>query len=484
MPQPTLPSPSSADIRAESDDSPVGQPTEGAVAARLSLGPILIMAAVGVMIVAFLAYSFARVTIDFGIFSHPPIYGHWLPVLEQTALLMIPAALLLSAVAWLVTSRRQMPTWLAISLLIVVGVGVAAAVAMVRGDLDQLIRGVSTDPDSPYYTSDLHYVEEYGIRGFVEHHPDLVPEFHAYNSKTHPAGIHLVLHVLYKVLGAHPLRVATVIAFIGMAAAANAWAMGRVLGGERAGRIAAVLFVAAPGPLMLAYTSMDAVYATAMTAAAALFMVALHRRSATLAALGGAALAAATLLTYATAFIALATALAAIVQLRRVREIARLLGAAALGGVVTLALARLLLGFDILAAYNSSPPSGHPYDPYWVFGAPAAWLIYAGLPIAALGVYGLGKRFPDARKASLPLVIVLLMVVWAALPAEWTKLRPGEVERTWAFLYPMLAATAGLVVDRWTRHTGRLVAGLVVVTLVVISLVQTTVIQALWDNVF
>ncbi|WP_212833552.1 glycosyltransferase family 39 protein [Catellatospora sp. TT07R-123] len=449
----------------------------------LSLWPVLLMAAVAAALAGFLAYSAARVRIPYGIFQHPPLYGFWRPELPSSALLMIPAGLLLTGVAVLVTSVR-LPTWAALVLVIAAGTVTAAAADLIRGDPSHLVRGLSEGlvEHRYYYPADQHFVRELGIRGFVAQQPHLVHLFRAYNSRTHPAGIHLLLNGLFQGLGPHPLRIATAVAAIGMTAAAGAWAMGRTLGGERAGRIAAVLFAAAPGPLLLAYTIMDAVYATVMSAAAALLMVAIHRRSARLAAAGGAVLGVSALLTYATVFLVLGAVAAVLIQLPGPRAALRLLAAAALGGAAVLAAARITLGFDLLAQYRAAPPSGRHWTPYWLAGAPAAWLVCAGLPIAALGVLGLVRRFPPARAAVLPAAVVLIMVVWAALPSSVTRLRPGEVERTWAFLYPMLAATAGVVVAHWTRAASRRTAALVVAGLVALSLLQTTAIQALWDN--
>jgi Dolichyl-phosphate-mannose-protein mannosyltransferase len=440
------------------------------------------MAGTAIILLGFYAYSQTRPPIGYGFFSHPPLYGRFEPVLEPLALTVIPTGLLLAGVGWFVTSGRRVPTWAALGAIVVCGVAVAATIALVRGDWHDLVRGVATEHNAPYYTSDLHFVYEYGVRGFVERHPEITDQFHAYNSRTHPAGVFLILYALFEVFGSsHTLRITTTIAFMAMVAAVSAWSMARTLGGERAGRIAAVLFVAAPGPLLLAYTGMDAIYATFLSAAAALFMLAIQRLSVPVAVAAGAVLALGTLLTFATSFIVLAATIAVIVQAGSLRNAAKLLGAAAGGGLAVFVLARLLLGFDIVASYQASPQSGGRSYTYWIFGSPAACLIWAGLPLAALGVAGLVRKVPDAKRPVLPMALVAIMVVWAMLPGEVTKLRPGEVERTWAFLYPVLAATAGLVVDRWTRGKGRW-SGAIVSALVIISVGQTVLIQSLWDN--
>jgi hypothetical protein len=469
-------------------------PPPGSGAPRGSRWPVVAIVAAGAGLAGFFALSQALPPIPFGRFAYPPIYGLWDPVLDRLALVAIPAGLALVAVGWAFTANtanstttntgtagaRRMPPWLGLGLLIGCGIAVAAAIAVVRGDWHHLFRGVSTAADSPYYTSDLHFVYEYGVRGFAGRHPDLVDRFHSYNSRTHPPGVHLLLYGLFRLFGAaHPLRIATVLAALSMSAAVAAWSMGRTLGGERAGRIAAVLFVAAPGPLLLTYTNLDAVFATFLAGAAALFMVATARSSTLAAAAGGAVLAVVTLMTYAGVFVALAATVAILIEARP-REALRWLAAAAAAGLAVFALARLGLGIDILASYQASPEAGRTYQPYWVVGSPAAFLIYAGLPLAALGTAGLVRRVPGARRATLPLVLVAIMVIWAALPTDITKLRPGEVERTWAFLYPVLAAAAGPVVDRWIEVRGRW-SYAILPALTGLGVAQAVLLQALWD---
>lgn len=449
---------------------------------RPPIWPVLALVGTGLALLAFVAAS-AYHPIHFGIFKLPPLYGYWRPVARPPAALALAAAVLLGGVTALVTSGRRLPTWLALALLVGLGVVTAVAVALVRGP-HELTRGVATGPHSPYYTSDLHFVEEYGIRGFTRRYPQLSHLFHTYNSRTHPPGVLVLLYVLFRLLGAaHTLRITTALAVFAMAAAVCAYAMGRSLGGERSGRIAAALLVAAPGPLMLAYTNLDVVFATVLTTAAAVFMVAIHRRSAALAAAGGAVLAAGTYLTYATVFVAAAVVVAVLIRASLPGEVARLLGGAGLAGLAVLALLRLALGFDVLAAFRAVPAVTKPYDPYWIVASPAAWLIMAGLPIAALGVAGLVHRVPGARRPVLAAALVLIMLLWAVLPTRLTHLRPGEVERTWAFLYPVLAACAGPVVDRWTLGRPRL-SGAVVGLLVALSVVQAVILESMWENLF
>ena len=418
-------------------------------------------------------------------FNHPPLYGFFDPVFtDWTLIRLIPAGLLLAAAAWGVTSTRRTPTGAALALIVASAWVTSLAVNLIRGNQGALWQGVSTSTGT-YYTRDLHFIDEYGVRGFVSNFPSLVDHLTAWNGRTHPPGVQVFLWTISKIVHAQPFVFTTVLAVLSLCTAAGAWAMARSYGGERAGRIAAVLAVAAPGPLMLAYTNMDAVFATFFATAAAFFVVGTRRRSMALTAAGGAVLGLATFLTYATAFLALATAVAVVLETRSLRQSAKLLGAAAVGGVAVLLALRLGLGFDVFACYRALTRSGSQFYWYWVVGHPAAWLIMAGLPLAALGIAGLIVKVPGARRPILPALLILAMLVWGALPPSVTALRQGEVERTWAFLYPMLAVSAGLVVARWTQagtRRGRIWAGSVVALLVVLSVAQAGVVQSLWDN--
>jgi hypothetical protein len=416
---------------------------------------------------------------------HPPLYGFFEPVFtDWTLIRLIPAGLLLAAAARAVTSTRRTPTAAALALIVASAWVTSVAVNLIRGDQRALWEGVSTTTGT-YYTSDLHFIDEYGVRGFVSHFPSLLTHLNAWNGRTHPPGVQVFLWTISKIVQAQPFVFTTVLAVLSLCTAVGAWAMARSYGGERAGRIAAVLAVAAPGPLMLAYTSMDAVFATFFATAAAFFVVGARRRSMALTAAGGVVLGLATFMTYATVFLALATAVAVVLETRSLRQSAKLLGAAAVGGAAVLLELRLALGFDVFACYRALTRSGSHFYPYWVAGHPASVLIMAGLPLAALGIAGLIVKVPGARRPTLPAVLIVAMLIWGALPPPVTALRQGEVERTWAFLYPMLAVSAGLVVDRWTHagsHRGRIWAGAVVALLVVLSVAQTGVVQSLWDN--
>jgi hypothetical protein len=447
--------------------------------------PPLAILGMAVVLILFVALSKPSSEYPFNRFEQPPIYGRFVTDFSiPLGLWLIPAGLLLAAIAWVVTSARRIPSWLALALIVAAAWLTSIAVNLVRGDKRELYQGVSTNPNAPYYTRDLHFVDQYGVRGFVEHFPTLIKQLGAYNGKTHPPGVQVFLWTVSKVVGDHAFRFATVLAIMSLLTALGAWAMARSYGGERAGRIAAVLAVAAPGPLMLAYSNMDVIFAAFFSISAALFVVGSRRRSLALMAAAGAVAGFCTFLTYATAFLVMAAVVAVVVETRSVRQSLRLLGAAAVGGIVVLLVLRLALGFDLLACYQAMARSSGKFFPYWMAGHPASVLLWAGLPAAALGLAGLVIKVPEARRPVLPLLLIAGMFVWGLLPPVTTGLRQGEVERTWAFLYPMLAVSAGPVVARWTDSTrlSRIWAGSVVFALVVLSVAQAGLLQALWDN--
>jgi hypothetical protein len=446
--------------------------------------PPLAILAMALVLWAFVSFSEPSSEYPLNRFPKLPIYGPYAPHFAvPLGLWVIPAGLALGAVAWVVTASRRMSSWLTLALIVAAGWLTAMAVNLVRGDRNALFRGVATEGNTPYYTRDLHFVDENGVRGFVENFPSLIGQMGAYNSKTHPPGVHVMLWTVSKVVGDHPFRFASVLAIISLLTALGAWAMARSYGGERAGRIAAALAVAAPGPLMLAYTNLDVIFAAFFSISAALIVVGVRRRSLALVLAGGAVAGFTTFLTFATAFLVMAQAVAIVWETRNPRQALRLLAAAAAGGLAALVILRVALGFDLLACYQAIAASEGPFFPYWMAGHPASLLLWAGLPLAALGLAGLIVKVPDARRPILPLVLIAAMIVWGLLPPVVTSLRQGEVERTWAFLYPMLAVSAGPVIAHWTDtlRLNRILAGAVVFALVVLSVAQAGLLQALWN---
>jgi hypothetical protein len=78
---------------------------------------------------------------------------------------------------------------------------------------------------------------------------------------------------------------------------------------------------------------------------------------------------------------------------------------------------------------------------YWLFGDLAAFLITAGVAVAALGVTATAGRW-RARRPGLETVLIAVLV-----PAALSGLFKGEVDHIWLFLIPLAAAVAGEAVS-------------------------------------
>ncbi|HJQ77251.1 MAG TPA: glycosyltransferase family 39 protein [Acidimicrobiia bacterium] len=443
--------------------------------------PLALGAIVAALLLAFYIYGLNRDPIEFGLFTHPPVYGHWGPVFHNVGIVVGSAVMLLGIGAFYLA--RGSHSWMLVVSLLLVGVLAGAGVTLIRGEKNHLTRGVSTSQEFTYYSADIHLVEEYGIVGFAQAHAHLTSEFRSYASKTHPPGTHILLYLLYELWGEHPLRVSTSLALGGLSAGLAAWFTAMSLGGDLEARTALLLFLVTPGALLFAFTAMDLFFAVFMAASAAIFMFSLSRDSPWMSALAGAVLGLATLFTFASAFVAIAAAIAAPFILRDSKRAAVHIAAASGSGLVVLATATVLLGFDFVGSYVSIPPFESPYDPYWIFANPAVVLMFAGLPVVMFALPELFRSW--ARRSGLFFLVILLgvMVAWGSLPSEITHLRQGEVERTWAFLYPLLAAAAGIGLVRWSSRLKTPIWAVFVVA-GLLSIGQAVLIQAHWDTLF
>lgn len=441
--------------------------------------PMMAIPGAGLLLWAFVFWG-PSPSVIFGIFKVPPLYGYWTPVPINPMPLLLVAALMLGAVVVFLRAKR----WsLALGgLLIVLGVVLAFGVGMVRGDINLLTRNVKTQT----YALDLDLVDEYGPRGLAMAHPDLIDEYEAYNSKTKPPGGLLLLWGVYEVVGDHAMRVAAIIAGIGLAAAFVAFAIGRTISDNTSGKLAMVLFLTAPGPLLFAFSTMDIVFALLLSASAAGFIYSLSRDDLRWSAVAGGMLGVTTLFTFAAAFIALTAVVTATLLLRKPVRIAVHMVAAGVAGVVVLGLAQVTIGIDVLAsylAYREVRGDGFPSEAYWVVGQPLAIMIFMGLPILVFGLKGLFRKEFRARGATFVVVLCVVALMWFALPDSITGVRRGEMERIWAHFYPLFAGVAGAEVSRWTK-SAKLTPWIAAVGLGVISVAQAVYVESHWDTLF
>jgi len=277
------------------------------------------------------------------------------------------------------------------------------------------------------------------------------------NAVGHPPGLLLTLHGL-GIDGAKAMAALTIGA--GALSVPMVYVLARRLADEGTARSATLLYAFAPSAVLHGATSADALYATLAVGA----MIALAGSGVTARAAGSggsarptasglaarvagpAALAVASFFSWANLGVG---ALMAFVALRRegVRSAAALSVACAAGLVVFYALLYLATGFDPFGAlraaesvYREGVASGRPYA-FWVLGAPSAFLIAAGLPIAWLGLRALG--------AGQAVALALFAVLAISAVLGFTK---AETERIYLFLVPALCiAAATALPQRYLR---------------------------------
>lgn len=279
------------------------------------------------------------------------------------------------------------------------------------------------------------------------------------NVAGHPPGLILTLHALGIDSGA---GLAALCIGVGALTAPLTYALGRELRDERTGRLAALLFALSPSVLLFGTTSADFLYAALGTAAAALLV---HRgRKRRLA--GAAALAVAAFFSWALLAVG---AWSAVVVWRRegAGAAARLAFACAIAVLAANGALALATGYDPIGAlsatsgvYRAGIASTRPYA-FWLFGAPVAWALAMGVPIAARAVRALARREPEA--------IALAVVIAVAAVLGFTK---GETERIWLFFVPLACVSAAALPSRRVRLLlGALAA-------------QALVVELLFDNIW
>ena len=299
----------------------------------------------------------------------------------------------------------------------------------------------------------------YGPRFYLDRFAELVPSLPV-NVAGHPPGPLLVLHALgiSTAAGAAALCIAA-----GALGAPLTYALGRSLLDERDARVAALLFACSPLTLLFGVTSFDYLFATCGLASACLLVC--GRRSSRAA--GAFALAAASLMSWALLAVG---AWAAIVAYRR-RGPRAALALAASCAAAWLALNGALaaaFGYDAIGAlrateavYRHSVASVRPYA-FWALGAPVAWGVMLGLPIAAAALRS-AARGDDAA-------IALAVVIAIAAIGGFSK---AETERIWLFLVPLACVAAAPAIGR------NQLAGVVA-----LLLVQALAVEVLFDTIW
>ena len=413
--------------------------------------------------------------------SYPPIYGYYQPSFSGWAWFAVLAAVLAAGGAFLLArASRHRAVWvIPISIAILFSFG--AALAMVNGNPNEFVSPLKrTTAHYGDYQADVHLVREMGVRGFVEDFPTLLKKrtvLIAAHSRTHPPGSIVLLSILRSWFPKNLMPRALLIAFFSALVMIPTWFIARAVAGERAALIAVSLMAVAPAPGVFIFLNLDALHATLLAGSAALLTWALTKKDSHWAIMfaGGLLLGFTSFFSYQITFIAGFAVLYAFFA-RPWREAVRLLVIAGVGGLLALGILRLGVGFNFLTSFNEAravAPRLERVHAYWFFGDPAAWLIFAGLPIAAFGV----RELITKRPAWLWTFFVPLVL------ADLTTLFLGETERVGQFAAPFLAAAAGAALVRWEKESGRDRSG-VIALLVLMTAAQAIVLEALFWTVW
>lgn len=406
------------------------EPEPTVTRARVGVGALVILLAVSIAWGHRVTAHAAR-SIELGAL---PFFGHW--ELGSVSGLLVAAGVAAMLVGTLPGAAASWPWRRAMAA--VAGSSVAFSTALTFVDLASG-RWQSIHDDYGRYVSLIDAAGGPGafLRSYVDAQPHLPTHLSA-----HPPGLPLLLWTAEHV-GLAGVTFESVLAIVGAAVAAVAALVAlRELGGEDVARRAAPFAVIAPAAIW--HTNADAFFAGVAMSAVALVIVAIgrdNRRSAALAALGGALFGGALLLTYGVAALALAMGVVALA-----RRCWRPLRIAAAATIAVLAVPTLW-GFSWLAglqatkaAYEANLADVRPYLFFVV-----ANLAVVGAAIGPAAVVGLTRvHEPGVR---------LLVGAGAAvvLVADLSGLSSGETERIWQPFLPLLvvAAVAAAHGPRW-----------------------------------
>ena len=413
--------------------------------------------------------------------SYPPIYGAYQPSFSGWGYFAVAGALIAAGAVFSLARAKQHRAMWVIPIAIAIVFAFGTSLAMVNGNPNEFVSPLKrTTAHYGDYQADVRLVRQLGVRTFVKEFPQILKQrdrLIAAHSRTHPPGTEVLLSVLRSWFPKHLIPRALFIAFFSCLIMIPTWFIARALAGERAALIAVSLLAVAPAPGVYVFLNLDAFHATLLAGSAALLTWGLTKKDSHWAIMlaGGLLLGFTSFFSYQITFIAGFAVLYAFFA-RPWREAVKLLAIAGVGGLLALGILRLAIGFNFLACFNAArhvAPRLKRVHSYWLFGDPAAWLIFAGLPIAALGVRELLTKRPAWLWTFLaPLVL-----------ADLTTLFLGETERVGQFAAPFLAAAAGAALVRWEKESGRDRPG-VIAALVLLTAAQAIVLEALFWTVW
>jgi hypothetical protein len=378
--------------------------------------------------------------------SAAPLFAHWLPhVGPGTPLALIVAALvvrygprLAAELSW---SRLRAITYVA-------AVGWILALALVDGVQRGLTGRLTTSSE---YLREVGGIGSVGalLHNFTSRILDSQPDAWTTHVAGHPPGAVLVFVLLNRIGLGGGGWAAVACVLVGAAAAVAVPETVRLLGDERAARVAVPFAVLFPGAVWIG-ASADGLFAGVAACGVALTTHGLVRRNPGSAVAGGALLGCGVYLSYGLVLLAPLVAAAAIV-VRRIRPVAW----CAFGALVV-AAAFTVSGFWwpdgyhlVVQRYYQGIASHRPYL-YWVWANLAA--VTACVGPAALAVI---RRSVAAagRRASFPACWALpVAAAVAVLAADLSGLSKAEVERIWLPFAVWFAAGAALLPEAGRRH--------------------------------
>jgi dolichyl-phosphate-mannose-protein mannosyltransferase len=443
-------------------------------------GFLLPLAVVGAGLLIFDGVSSGSSVAKRGIVSQrPPIYGYYRPTFTRWGIAAIAAAVIAGLIAFALSRLEAPRKRLVLPVVVALLLSFGTALAIIPGSTHEFVGPLSRVKGGyADYAAEVPLVRKLGVRTFIKDHATLIRTHRlvSVHSRTHPPGPEVVVSILKNMSPGHLIPAALILAFISSLVVMAGYFIALRVAGQRAALIAALLLAVAPAPGVFIFLSFDAVYATLLAGSAALLVWGLSKNGRPLVAfLGGLALGLSSIMTYAVLFVAAFAFIYALFA-RPWKEAIRSLAYAAIGGVLALLVLRLALGFDFIASYRASlfvvPHTKRSYL-YWIFGNPATWLTFAGVPIAAFALRELFFKRPAW----------LLTFLAPLLVADLTKIFPGETERIGQFATPFIAAAAAAALVRWETTSGRKRPGLIAL-LVVITATQAIVLQALFNTVW
>jgi hypothetical protein len=414
-----------------------------------------------------LALTGTAVTISAGLVLHlaagvtlgtplPPFIMSWAPQARWQLLVAIAVAALLAGLAPRAVERVGPPALFATFAYVgalALGLAVNATRLGSAGWSHVFRDGPGGSFEARFeYLSSLRYLHG-GVARYVGHFTALLPDLSTH-VKGNPPGPLVVMHLL----GIDtPGRLTAACVGTGALCAPLAYALGRELGGERRGRVAAALMVFCPSAVLFGVTSVDYVFAAVGMAGACLLVDRRLRAKV----IGCVVVAVGSFLSWVLLAIPVWAVLC--VLARDGRRAAARTAFCAFAAIVALTLGlHLAWGYDPLAILRALRPiyahgvaSRRPYW-FWLFGSPAAYLAMLGAPVAWLAV-----RATAAREAG---ALALAAVILVSAVAGFTK---AETERIWLPFVPLACvAAASVSVRRLGPLLGFLAAQAIVVEIV------------------